>query len=81
MSATGLQQPVSKSLMTSFATAMGHVSCDPVPKRCPPEEDDPTQTLFPQYFHLSSVYYMSLWEGQCPSRRSKSSAPRLFCLR
>lgn len=32
--------------MISLAVVMGHVLCDRVPKRCPSEEDQSTQTLF-----------------------------------
>lgn len=45
-SVDGLQQPISKSLMISLAVVVGHVLYDRVPKRCPPEEDHPIQTLF-----------------------------------
>src|ERR1022692_2072843 len=41
-----LQKPVFKSLMVSLAVVVAHVLCDRVPKRCPAEEDHPTQTLF-----------------------------------
>ena len=42
----GLQQPVAESLMISLAVVVGHVLCNRVPKRCPSEEDHPTQALF-----------------------------------
>ena len=42
----GLQQTVSKSLMISLPVIVVQILCDRVPKRCPSEEDHPTQTLF-----------------------------------